>query len=116
MFSTQGEESPWRAANDLRTTLVPLRQNNVMQAMMATGAIPYVLEGVRDIPGAPRGLYWDGGMTDYHFYMDFHAGYGLVLYPHFSPEVIPGWFDKPLSWRQVHAHHFDLVVLVTPSK
>jgi len=116
LFSTQGEESPWRAANDLRTTLVPLRQNNVMQAMMATGAIPYVLEGVRDIPGAPRGLYWDGGMTDYHFDMDFHAGDGLVLYPHFSSEVIPGWFDKPLSWRQVHAHHFDRVVLVTPSK
>ena len=116
LFSTQGRESPWAFVDDLRTTLVPLRENNIMQAMMATGAIPYVLEGVRDIPGAPSGLYWDGGMTDYHFDMDFHAGDGLVLYPHFSAEVIPGWFDKALPWRRAHAQHYDRVVLVTPSK
>ncbi len=116
LFSTQGRESPWASVDDLRTTLVPLRENNIMQAMMATGAIPYVLEGVRDIPGAPSGLYWDGGMTDYHFDMDFHAGDGLVLYPHFSAEVIPGWFDKALPWRRAHAQHYDRVVLVTPSK
>ena len=116
LFSTQGRESPWASVDDLRTTLVPLRENNIMQAMMATGAIPYVLEGVRDIPDAPSGLYWDGGMTDYHFDMDFHAGDGLVLYPHFSAEVIPGWFDKALPWRRAHAQHYDRVVLVTPSK
>lgn len=116
LFSTQGRESPWASVDDLRTTLVPLRENNIMQAMMATGAIPYVLEGVRDIPGAPSGLYWDGGITDYHFDMDFHAGDGLVLYPHFSAEVIPGWFDKALPWRRAHAQHYDRVVLVTPAK
>jgi len=55
-------------------------------------------------------------MTDYHFDMDFHAGDGLVLYPHFSAEVIPGWFDKALPWRRAHAQHYDRVVLVTPSK
>lgn len=23
-----------------------------------------------------------------------------MLYPHFLPQVVPGWFDKSLSWRQ----------------
>lgn len=115
LFSTLGNDSPWASARDLRTATVTLRSDNVMQAMMATGSIPYVLEGVRDIPGATKGLYWDGGITDYHFDMDFHSGDGLVLYPHFSSSVIPGWFDKPLTWRRVQEKNFDKVLLVTPS-
>lgn len=115
LFSSLGDRSPWSDASDLRTASVQLTEENVMQAIMATGSIPYVLEGVRNIPGASQGLYWDGGMTDYHFDMDFHAGDGLVLYPHFSSAVIPGWFDKRLPWRRVHEQNFDRVVLVTPS-
>ncbi len=115
LFSSLGAESPWHGESDLRTVSVQLTEQNVMPAMMATGAIPYVLEGVRDIPGARRGLYWDGGITDYHLDMNFHAGEGLVLYPHFSSAVIPGWFDKSLHWRRAHDARFDRVVLVTPS-
>ncbi len=115
LFSTMGSASPWSGESDLRTASVQLTADNVVPAMMATGSIPYVLDGVRDIPGARPGLYWDGGITDYHLDMNFHAGEGLVLYPHFSSAIIPGWFDKALSWRRAQEAHLDRVVLITPS-
>jgi len=70
---------------------------------------------VRDIAGANQGLYWDGGITDYHFDFPFPADNDLVLYPHFSPTVIPGWFDKRVPWRRVNLENFKNVVLVVPS-
>jgi hypothetical protein len=30
-----------------------------------------VLQAVHDIPGAPPGAYWDGGITDYHLHLDY---------------------------------------------
>ncbi len=115
IFSNMGQLSPWANTADLATVHVALNKNNLMDAMVASGSIPMVLNGVRDIAGAKHGLYWDGGITDYHFDFPFHAGEGLVLYPHFSPVVIPGWFDKHLPWRKVHRRNFDNVVLLTPS-
>jgi hypothetical protein len=48
-----------------------------------------------DIPGAPPGAYWDGGITDYHLHLDYASAPHdtndatdaprLVLYPHFQP-------------------------------
>jgi len=114
-FATLGADSPWSGLQDLDTQIVQLTTDNLGQAMMASGSIPFVLKGERDIPGARKGLYWDGGITDYHFDLPFHVGDGLVLYPHFSPRVAPGWFDKHLAWRKPHAENFSNVVLVTPS-
>jgi hypothetical protein len=51
---------------------------------------------VHDIPDAPTGAYWDGGITDYHLHLNYK---GLVLYPHFQQAVVPGWLDKALKWR-----------------
>jgi hypothetical protein len=93
-----------------------LTEANLTQAMMATGSIPFVLEAVSQIPGAKSGIYWDGGIVDYHFDLPFNQQDKLVLYPHFSSAVIPGWFDKHVPWRKVNAKHFNNVVLVTPSK
>lgn len=101
---------------DMTTSTVALAENNVIDAMMATGSIPFVLEAVKDIAGAKPGLYWDGGITDYHFDLPFNRSDQLVLYPHFSSTVIPGWFDKRLPWRKVSDSNFDNVVLVTPSE
>ena len=115
IFSNMGYMSPFSGIDDLRTSHVDLNASNVMDALIATGSIPFVLNGVRDISDAKRGLYWDGGITDYHFDMPFPAGEDLVLYPHFSPAVIPGWFDKRVPWRRVNARNFENVVLVTPS-
>lgn len=102
----------WR---DLPTRAVQLQENNVREALLASGSIPMIMEGVRNIPGAPTGTYRDGGITDYHFDLPFMAGDGLVLYPHFYSRIIPGWFDKSLKWRKVNPLHFHNVLLVAPS-
>ncbi|GJM13544.1 MAG: hypothetical protein DHS20C12_19470 [Pseudohongiella sp.] len=115
IFSNMGQLSPFADARDLKTVHVDLVEENLMDAMMASGSIPFVLNGVRDIHGAKKGMYWDGGITDYHFDFPFHSGSDLVLYPHFSSTVIPGWFDKRVPWRRVNPKHFENVVLVVPS-
>ncbi|WP_371194545.1 patatin-like phospholipase family protein [Glaciecola sp. SC05] len=99
---------------ELKTKHVQLNQENMLMALMATGSIPMVIQGVPDIPGAGKGMYRDGGIIDYHFDMHIKTT-GLVLYPHFSKTPIPGWFDKALKNRQCHPSSYDNVVMVTPS-
>lgn len=103
-------------ANDLPTDRVRLTEANLVDAIMASGSIPVVMQGVTGIVGAPSGRYRDGGITDYHFDMRFHQGDGLVLYPHFYPRMIPGWFDKALKHRRPSPQNTDNVVLVSPSQ
>ena len=95
-------------ASDYRTRQVALTQTNFMAALQASGSIPFVLQAVHDIPGAPRGAYWDGGITDYHLHLRFLQGAAtptntttgqIVLYPHFQQAIVPGWLDKALTWR-----------------
>jgi len=100
---------------DFPTHHVPLSAANFKQALLATGSIPMVLKGVRDIPGAPPGVYRDGGITDYHFDVDLKAVDGIVLYPHFHNEVIPGWFDKQIKWRRTRGQHWPNTVLINPT-
>ena len=97
---------------------------------------------VRDIPGAPSGAYWDGGITDYHLHLNYNASdliakqaiktpasiafdikngsassaiAPLVLYPHFQQAVVPGWLDKALPWRHKSTHFLDNMVLLAPN-
>jgi hypothetical protein len=79
-------------------------------------SIPFVLQAVHDIPGAPPGAYWDGGITDYHLHLHY-AGMpeGLVLYPHFQHQVVPGWLDKPLKHRHRASPKLDNLVVLSPS-
>ena len=108
--------APQFAFDDLPTRQVRLDAGNLGAATLASGSIPMVMAAVRDVPGAPRGLYRDGGLTDYHFAMDFDAPRGLVLYPHFFDRIVPGWFDKPLSWRKARGRLLDRTVFVAPSR
>ncbi|MEW6694278.1 MAG: patatin-like phospholipase family protein [Pseudomonadota bacterium] len=85
--------------SDYRTRQVPLRADNFMPALQASCSIPFVLQAVHDIPGAPPGAYWDGGITDYHLHLRWRPQHGLVLYPHFQRQIVPGWLDKGLRWR-----------------
>ncbi|MFC1579236.1 patatin-like phospholipase family protein [Pseudomonadota bacterium] len=101
--------------DDFSTVYCDLREDNIIAALHASGAIPFVLTGERDIPGAPSGQYWDGGIIDYHFDLGQYRGDGLLLYPHFSASVVPGWFDKFLPWRQSAIHDRDALVLLCPS-
>ncbi|MES2917539.1 MAG: hypothetical protein V4729_02860 [Pseudomonadota bacterium] len=114
MFRHKDGRFPWHV--DLPLAATPeLTPDNVVPALLATGAIPLVVDGIQDIPGAPAGLYRDGGLTDYHLSVPLTEKEGIVLYPHFFPRVVPGWFDKALRWRWPDAAHFDDVLLVTPS-
>ena len=98
------------------THVVPLRPANLGEALMASASIPLVLEGVADIPHAPRGVYWDGGIIDYHLHLPWHRAEGLVLYPHFTDRIVPGWLDKGLPWRSARGEWLENVVLVAPSR
>ena len=102
--------------NDLPTRFVGLDERNFAPALLATGSIPMVLEGVKDIPGAPPGTYRDGGITDYHFDVDLSKVNGIVMYPHFHHEVIPGWFDKRLRRRRTTGKQWPNVLFIAPSE
>jgi hypothetical protein len=98
------------------THAVPLDSGNLGEALIASASIPLVLEGVPDIPRAPGGIYWDGGIIDYHLHLPYHRSEGLVLYPHFTDAIVPGWLDKGLPWRRARGEWLDNVVLVSPSR
>ena len=95
---------------------VALGKGNLGDALLASASIPMVLEGVADIPSAPRGTYWDGGLIDYHIHLPYHRTGGLVLYPHFTDRIVPGWLDKGMPWRHARGEWLDNVVLVAPSR
>ena len=114
IFHSCGDDTPFRHLTGFRTTHVALTRENLRAALMASGAIPLVLEGVK-VPGTQGGTYWDGGVLDYHLDLDFGAGAGLVLYPHFYSHVVPGWFDKSLSWRRAGGANFRRALLIAPS-
>ena len=136
--------------SDYRTRQVALSEANFLPALQASCSIPFVLQAVHDIPGAPRGAYWDGGITDYHLHLAYgphgmaenasnliagsayassargltgfnvgeasggSAERGIVLYPHFQHQVVPGWFDKNLAWRHPFTPALDRMVVLSP--
>jgi len=101
--------------SDFPTRAVPLDMDNIRQAIVASGSIPMIMAGVRDIPGAPRGAYRDGGIIDYHLNLPFPCDPdGLVLFPHYTDRMVPGWFDKKLPWRRPRPDFLDNVLQVAP--
>lgn len=103
-------------ADDYPTRQVTLTEENFYPALQASCSIPFVLNAVHDIPGAPPGAYWDGGITDYHLHLKYDCGSGpnLVLYPHFQRSVVPGWLDKGLKWRHRATPFLDTMVVLAP--
>ena len=101
--------------DDFATRRVALTADNLGPAILASGSIPFVLQPVHHIAGAPRGAYWDGGITDYHLHLPY-AGMtdGLVLYPHFQRALVPGWLDKSLKHRHGATGFLDNVVVLAP--
>ncbi len=106
---------PLTALNDFPSRYLPLNTCNLRHALLASGSIPMVMEGVRDIPGAGAGTYRDGGLLDYHLDLPY-SGSDVVLYPHFTDKVIPGWFDKGLPWRRADTTRLQNVLLLAPSR
>jgi len=115
IFSDEREPLPF-PIHDHRSQVVSLRADNLTPAVLASCSIPFWLKAVHDIPGAPRGAYWDGGITDYHLHLNFAAmGEGLVLYPHFQRQLVPGWLDKALRRRHRATAWLSNVVVLAPS-
>jgi hypothetical protein len=76
-----------------------LTPSNLRPALLASGSIPLVMEGVRDIAGAAPGVYRDGGAVDYHLDVPFGlGGRGIVLFPAGSTSTCPGGTRKPITW------------------
>jgi hypothetical protein len=114
IFNSTGGETPFAHIADLPTRHASLTRENTRDVLLASGAIPLLVDGVR-IPGMVGGMHWDGGVLDYHVDLDFGPGDGLVLYPHFYPHVVPGWFDKSLAWRRAGGANFRRALLMAPS-
>lgn len=111
-FSSPGEPE---FVSSFRGTAVRLNARNLRMAALATGSLPYIISGVRDIPGAPSGVYRDGGLIDYQLNQDYHPPEdGLTLFFHYQEKIIPGWFDKKLSWKTPPKGSLDRVLHVYP--
>jgi hypothetical protein len=102
---------------DFRTRQVPLSEGNFMGALQASCSIPFVLNAVHGIAGAPPGAYWDGGITDYHLHLRYQprAESPIVLYPHFQQQVVPGWLDKVWKRRHLASPALDDMLVIAPN-
>jgi len=122
VFHDAREHAPFIAPGEassrfdaFHTHYIALDRDNLGEALVASASIPMVLEGVANIPSAPTGIYWDGGIIDYHLHLPYHRSEGLVLYPHFTDHIVPGWLDKVMPWRRARGEWLENVVLLAPS-
>ncbi len=116
LFGDPRHPLPLDGGGALPFTRYPLKSGNFKDALLASGSIPLVMSGVRAIADADGGVYRDGGMIDYHLNLPYRLPPGeLVLMPHFSGKVIPGWLDKPLRWRRPAKVNMDQVVMIAPA-
>lgn len=115
LFSDPRDAPPFLGMDEFPIHRSELSAANIEDVLMASGSIPLFMTGVRNIPGAPPGMYRDGGTTDYHWDVELTGGDGLVLYPHFFHRLAPGWFDKKMAWRRARASSTDRMLMLTPS-
>jgi len=117
LFSDPRSKRSFNWSDNLSSEAYFLSPSNLADALLASGAIPVVTEGVTNIEGAAPGVYRDGGVTDYQFASPLLGDNenGIVLYPHYAPTVTPGWLDKHLPWRRAKPDRLAKTVILTPS-
>lgn len=114
VFSDPRDPLPF-GLNDFPSQLAQLGAHNLVPAVLASCSIPFWLRAVHDVPGSPSGAYWDGGITDYHLHLDYQQmSHGLVLYPHFQAQVVPGWLDKAWTSRHRATAALSNVIVLAP--
>ena len=107
-----------RRLSDLPTRYADLYHGNLEDALLATGSIPIIIDGVRNLAG--EGIYQDGGITDYAFDLPILPEDGFVLFPHFAKIPVPGWFDKGWinqyqPWRKPSKENYARTIMLVPS-
>ncbi|MFT5162502.1 MAG: hypothetical protein ACI9FJ_001078 [Alteromonadaceae bacterium] len=113
IFQTPDSQLNLVDPDNIPTQAITLTAENINDALLASGSIPLVMQGITNIAGCPPGMYRDGGIIDYHFDLQIKNP-GLTLYPHFSSSLKAGWFDKQLS-RNVRLKNYHNTVLICPS-
>ena len=120
LFFDSRNPLPLNSTSDVETLKIPLSARNLKDALLASGSVPLLMQGVNNIPDAPEGMYRDGGIIDYHFDLpilqDEDNAEGLILFPHYTDRIIPGWFDKHLPWRKPRSANVDRLLLIAPSR
>ena len=117
VFYTGPKPPAFTLRPDFLGVYAALNTVNFKPALVASGAIPLLVAGVRDIYGAPRGVYRDGGLIDYHLAHDFGTKESdlTLLFLH-QDRLIPGWLDKRLSRRKPVPEDLKNLLLVHPTE
>ena len=114
IFSSQSKAPINLSRSILNTELQRLDENNFRDVLMATAAIPLVMNGVQTIKNLENNTYWDGGLTDYHMSLPYFDN-GIVLIPHFLPDITKGWMDKSLKSRRATGKDLPNALVIHPS-
>ncbi len=116
LFHSPGFDATVIGADAFPPRPVPLTERNFRDAVLASGSIPLVMEGMRGLADTPPGTYRDGGVIDYHMNLPYAVGDDdLVFMPHFFERMTPGWFDKNLKWRRQTGEGLENMVIIAPS-
>ncbi|WP_027357976.1 patatin-like phospholipase family protein [Desulforegula conservatrix] len=117
LFFDQRGLPPFYDMNCFPMKRICLSPQNLREAVMASSAIPFMTEPLKNIKGAPSGIYRDGGILDYNLDIPFlpEGSNDIVFYPHYSERITPGWFDKKLKHRRPLEKNMSNVLLAYPS-
>lgn len=116
LFHDSRDMPPFYGMNQFPISRAPVTRDNIREIILASGSIPLVMSGIQDIPGTGGGTFRDGGVIDYHLDIPFGVNNDIVLYPHYTDRIIPGWLDKSLPWREPDRRNMENVLLVAPSR
>ncbi|MEI7448467.1 MAG: hypothetical protein WCJ75_02495 [Desulfomonile sp.] len=112
-----GPREPLFLRHSFKGESVRLNAENIRMVAVATGSLPYIISGVKNIPGSPEGVYRDGGLLDYQINQDYCPGDDRVaLFFNYQERIVPGWFDKKLFWRRPPGEALARVLQVYPGE
>lgn len=112
-----GEREPRFLENCGGVRSARLTRANLPQVALATGSLPFIVQGVRCIADAPPGVYRDGGLRDYQLNARYTSVDDKVtLFFHYQDRITPGWFDKKIPWRRASPEITANVVQIYPSR
>ncbi|MDA8406081.1 MAG: hypothetical protein M0T73_04370 [Deltaproteobacteria bacterium] len=111
-----GKRTPEFASHNYDGLSFRMNSENIKDVALATGSLPYFIEGVSNIRGAHEGVYRDGGLINYQLNEDYNTEGGLTLFFHYQERIIPGWFDKKLYWKKASCKSLERVLQIFPSE